>query len=118
MTEALAHDDAVGLVTGVDPDHGHWLESQVDEVMAEALWHECRGITGKLVAPPFDDAGRCPLHNRDGLVEFMTMAGKSSAGLEYAVAAANPMRAELGAEQVLEECSGGQLESYGRVVAA
>lgn len=117
MTIRLVHDDAVGLVAGVDPDHGHWLKSQVDKVMAEALGHERCGVTRKFVAPSFDNAGRCSLHDGDRLVKLMAMAGKPGAGLKYAVAAADAVRAELSAEQVLEQCPGSQLEPHGWIAA-
>ena len=91
MTVRLIHDDAIGLVTGVDPDHGHGIKSQVDKVMAEALWYECRRITRKLVAPAFDDAGGCSLNDGDRLIEFMAMAGKPGTGVEQAVAAADAL---------------------------
>ena len=70
--------------------------------MAETLRHQRSRITRKLVAPSFDDAGRCSLNDGDRFVELMAMAREPSTGLKNAVAAANTRCAELAAEQILE----------------
>ncbi len=91
MTVRLIHDDAIGLVAGIHPDHRHWIKSQVDKVMAKTLWHECRRITRKFVAPAFDDAGGCSLNDGDRLIELMTMARKPGTRVEQAIAAADAL---------------------------
>ena len=118
MTERLVHDDAVGPVAGVDPDHGHGLERQVDEVVAAALGDQRGGVAREFVAPAFDDAGRRSLHDGDRLVELMAMAGQTRTGLEHAVAATDSLRAEVGIVEVLEVRPRGQLEPCGGVVTA
>ena len=95
MAVRLIHDDAIGLVAGIDPDHGHGIESQVDEVMAEALRYERGRIMRKFVAPAFDDASGCSLNDGDRLVELMAMTRKPSTWVEYAVAAADALGRRL-----------------------
>ena len=82
MTEGLVHDDAVGPVAGVDPDHGHRLQGEVDEIVAAALGYKRGRVARQFVAPAFDDAGRRSLDDGDRLVELVAMAGEASSGLK------------------------------------
>ena len=43
MTEGLVHHDPVRPVAGVDPDHGHRFQGEVDEIVAATLrYKRCR----------------------------------------------------------------------------
>ncbi len=74
MAEGLVHDDTLRLCTSVDPDHRHRLEREIDEIVAAASRHQCRGIPGEFVAPTFNNAGRRALRDRDRFIKFVAVA--------------------------------------------
>ena len=116
MAVRLIHDDAVGFVTGVDPDHGHRIKGQVDKVMAEALRHQRSRITRKFVASAFDDTGCCSLNDGDRLIELMAMAREPRQARSCRSRRKCPVH-KLGAEQILELGPRGQLKSAARIIA-
>src|SRR5580658_3192794 len=109
MTEGLIHDDAVGPVAGVDPDHGHRLQGEVDEIMATALGYKRSRVARQLVALPFNHAGCRPLNDGDRLIEHVAMAREASPRLELTVAATNSLCTKISVEEILKIRRGCQL---------
>ena len=70
--------------------------------MAEALGHERRRVAGKLMTPAFDDAGRCSLTMVIDSSNSWRWQGSRAPGSNSAVAAADALRAELGAKEILK----------------
>src|SRR5271166_5549455 len=65
----------------------------------------------------FDDARCFSLHDGDRLIKLMTVTGQPSARLKYTIATTETLRAKIGAEQILEKCSGRQLVPRGQITA-
>ena len=117
MAAGFIHDDPVRRIASVNPDHGHRLEGQVDEVMAPALGNKCGRIAGELMTLALNDGGRATLDDRDRLIELMAVAGQTGTGFKQTIAAANTPRAHISTKEVLEPSKRGKIKPRRGVVA-
>src|SRR5262249_14525398 len=82
------------LAAGVDPNHGHLAIRFVNESVRLGHGHEGGVIAGELIAVSLHQTQGTSLHDGDGFVVVVEVAGQGSAGFKAAVAAADSYGAQ------------------------